>query len=296
MRAVVVANCQARPVSFFLNALNPSLNPIDVIVVHLRNSGHEDEDFAALAAADIIFAQFVSDQYHASHLSTSRLKETFGGKVISWPNIFFRGQTPDLAYVSIQRPSSARERLLGPLREYHHRGIIEAWQQSRSIEDAIRWLSSSSDSHSSRILSIARASLDELHRREASLDTKISDLIGAKWQSERLFFTFNHPSASLLETMARRLLERAGLAAKAEVPSAKEPLDLVIPPIFSRDQPVLGTAFREMPIKGAVFSMKDGKAENGAVKLYTLEDFVAASFEAYDAQLTKEDGLAYSPP
>lgn len=298
MRAVVVANCQARPVSSFLKMLTKSLDPIEVVVVHLRTDTHGPEDYASLEAADIIFAQFVTDQYLAGHLATSRLKEKFGGKVVSWPNIFFRGQTPDLAYVSVQRPgAAARQRLLGPLREYHHRGVIEAWQQGLSVEDTIALLDRPSLAHHERILAVTQSSIEELRRREGTLDTKISDMIEAKWQDERLFFSFNHPSASLLAEMARRLLTQAGLDNTTEIATGNEPLDLVIPPSFGRDHAVLGKALGDVTvIKGAVFSMTDGKPANGAIKLYTPEDFIAASFDAYASQLSRDDVLAFSPP
>jgi hypothetical protein len=69
------------------------------------------------AESDLIFVQLTRD-------SSRRFRphrEAAGGipgKVIVWPNVFFRGACPDLNYVT-----SNGTRLLGPLGHYHNRFV-----------------------------------------------------------------------------------------------------------------------------------------------------------------------------
>lgn len=298
MRVSVVANCQGRPVASLMKAACPEIDDVPTIVVHLASPASSEEDDAILDRSDIIFAQFVTDTYAAAHLSTSRLKDKYGTRVVSWPNIFFRGQTPDLAYLTVLRKNqTTRERITGPLREYHHRGIVEAWQKGLSAEEALNYLNEKTHEHDRKFRFIADASIIELNKREAALDTSISDIIAAEWRRRRLFFTFNHPSAYLLALMTKRLLSHAGLKTDGVVESANEPLGQVVPPIFDRDLGILGEGLKDSgPSRGAAISIDKGKVEVGAARLYSNAELISESFRAYDAQLERGDSLAFSPP
>ncbi len=59
-------------------------------------------------------------------------------------------------------------------------------------------------------------------------------MIEESWRSERLFFTFNHPTSKLLIAIASRLLGAAGLAI-VHIPNLKatgEPLARIVPPML----------------------------------------------------------------
>ena len=298
MHIAVVANCQARPIGTLIKALVPATNEPSTIVVHLAKTDGMEDDYVLLDKADLIFAQFVTDQYSAGHLATSRLKTRYGARVISWPNIFFRGQTADLAYASATRAEEpAGKRLLSPLREYHHRGIFNAWQAGMSVGESLAFLAECPVAFQEDVLAIAERSIEELRKREASLDVSISDLIADEWRRRRLFFTFNHPSAYLLSEMARRLLLHAGVEVTRITSPGREPLDLVIPPVFERDAKILGSALGSSTTsRGAELLIDGGKVQQGATRFYTHSELIEASFRAYDAQLSREDAVAFSPP
>jgi hypothetical protein len=298
MHLAVVANCQARPIATLIKALLPAIAEPSTIIVHLAGKDRIDDDYAVLDTADLIFAQLVTDQYFAGHLATSRLKARYGARVISWPNVFFRGQTPDLAYASVtQADEPARKRLLGPLREYHHRGIFEAWQAGINARECLAVLAECSLSFQEHALSVADRSLEDLRQREAALDVAISGVITAEWRRRRLFFTFNHPSAYLLSEMARRLLLHAGVETAGNTHSEREPLDLVIPPVFGRDAAFFGPALENSGTsRGAELLIDGADVKQGSIRLYTHSELIEASFHAYDAQLSREDTVAFSPP
>jgi hypothetical protein len=298
MQIAVVANCQARPIATLIKALVPAIAEPSTIIVHLARKDGIDDDYAALDKADLIFAQFVTDQYFASHLATSRLKVRYGARVISWPNIFYRGQTPDLAYALVtQAAEPVVKRLLGPLREYHHRGILKAWRAGMSVSECLAFLADCPVSFQEEVLTIADRSLEELRKREAPLDVAISDLIAAEWRDRRLFFTFNHPSAYLLSEMARRLLLHAGVEITGNINVEREPLDLVIPAVFGRDEAFFGSALENSgSSRGAELLVDGAKVKQGAIRLYTHSELIEASFRAYDAQLSRDDKVAFSPP
>ena len=298
MHVTVVANCQAIPIAALIKTLAATIEEPSTIVVHLAEKDGIDDDYAVLDKADLIFAQFVTDEYFAAHLATSRLRARYGTRVISWPNIFFRGQTPDIAYASVAKAEEPfGERLVGPLREYHHRGILKAWQAGMSVNECLAFLAECPESFQKEVLSIAECSLEELRVREASLDVVISDLIAAEWRGRRLFFTFNHPCAYLLSEMAQRLLLRADVETAGHANSAREPLSLVIPPVFERDAVALGYTHRKSGLSRGVELLIDGAdVTQGAIRLYTHSELIEASFHAYDAQLSHNATVAFSPP
>jgi hypothetical protein len=298
MHIAVVGNCQARPIAALTKALAPTVAEYHVIVVHLSTKDGVKDDYALLDKSDLILAQFVTDQYIAGHLATSRLKNRYNGRVITWPNIFFRGQMPDLAYASVNSADNHFGRkLLGPLRDYHHRGIFEAWHAGLSVSECLAYMADCPTSFQEKILSIGERSLEELRRREAPLDTAISDLIAMEWRRRRLFFTFNHPAAYLLLAMAKRLLLLAGLEISDETSSKREPLDLVIPPVFERDVVFFGSALGNSGTsRGAELLIDENKVQQGVTRFYTHLELIETSFRAYDAQLSREDKVAFSPP
>jgi hypothetical protein len=294
VRIAVVGNCQARPIADLMQQMCPGATAETVIVVHLSTVGAQEAEYRALRQADVIVAQYVSDQYHNAHLATSQLLREFEGKVVTWPNVFFRGQCPDLSYAS----SSLVPRVLGPLREYHLRTIYQSWISGRSSAECLSLLRSPDASYEEEWLAIARHSLVELQARERSLDVQIADVIDAQWRDSRLFFTFNHPTLLLLARVAERLLTKVGAPATLNSHNGHaEPLSLVAPPIIPQRSRFTNWAWASETSVGATISIDKRKVEMGSKCSYTLPDLVAKFYCAYDAQLCDSgDKVKFSPP
>ena len=63
MRADVVANCQASPISELLKQMLPALLIDKPIILHLARTADVERDLEALNRADFIFAQLTSEKF-----------------------------------------------------------------------------------------------------------------------------------------------------------------------------------------------------------------------------------------
>jgi hypothetical protein len=292
MRCAVVANCQARPVAELLQKRSLGLEIGGIIITHLASTGTEAADLALLRSADLIFAQFVTDQYHAAHLATSRLRQAFGERLVSWPNIYFRGQCPDLSYASV----AELPRLQGPLRDYHLRSVHACWRNGTSQQMCLSMLQQPDPGYPGVLADIADQSLAELKMREASLNVGIADIIEAHWRHRRLFFTFNHPALYLLAELASRLLKIVGIApSDLSCEGAPEPLSLIVPPVLRREAESFARSFANDTIKGAAVQVEHGKLVIGKTCTYDLAALIEQFYIAYDCQLAQGAPVKFSP-
>jgi hypothetical protein len=275
-KLAVIANCQARPIASLCQGLAADVEITGVGVVHLVSIQDENELKKSFDAADIIFAQLVQDNYPIPFVRTGTLKATYPGKVIVWPNLFFRGQCPDLYYANGER----KQRLGGPLLDYHLRTVLEGWRQGRSAAVVLAALKAGEMASPP---DVGHQSLQQLRLREAATDVRASDIIEEAWTTRRLFFTFNHPRTILLEAIARRLLRNAGIASGGRVPPRfGEPLGLVVPPMVHAMRQALGLDFgpEDEPIRGVRWPVQPGERPIQ----YSLQDLVDSFYRAYDAQ------------
>jgi hypothetical protein len=260
MKILVLGNCQARPLSYLL-CNGSGLTSLEPIILHLAKDADISRHAALCAEAEIIVAQATSDNFEPAHLASRRLKEQHGSKVIIWPNIFWAGQTPFLRYVS----HKTFGRIDGPLDAYHDLRILQDWYRSRlDLDTPLREIS---------VQDVQTRSLQDLKIKETACDVVVSDLIEAYGTSQRLFFTFNHPTAWLLSKMAERISGRIGLSGCVAVKEDWEPLGRITPPNVVRDLHQQDATF---------VGVRTGGALNSEVITYDSEALIRYFFEAYD--------------
>lgn len=225
IKVVVVGNCQARPLSSILEKLNPEIRVTGVAIVHLLKTEQYEEYKDIFSEADLIISQLVFDTYPCEFVRTNFLKTTYGDKVISIVNLFFKGYTPDWFYIRIPGAGPLR----GPMGDYHNQTIFESWKNNLTTSEAAERLRSKK--YNLKYLSEIEGSLQNLRDREELVDVPITDLIGELYQVKRLFFTFNHPSIELLGEYVKRILVRSGIDIMHELSTLdmKESLNQFIP-------------------------------------------------------------------
>lgn len=281
MKVAIVGNCQARPVASFMQAMAPSLHTLPVTVIHLSNANQANAELEVLDQADIVFSQWVSDDYPATHLATSRLRERYQEKLVTWPNLFFTGNCPELTYIT-----HAEGRINGPLDAYHNRFLFEVWSEGVSVENARARLGEKYTECAEQILASVQTSLLTLEQRDSDCDIQMLDIIAANWKNTRLFFTFNHPSNTLLLPLVSRMLEFANIAVDIDLDSAfvPEPLSLIVAPTHSELDNVLGLEYDSVESSKGVDMTIDGSViKSGKSRLYSAKDTVRLFYEAYDA-------------
>lgn len=263
MKILVIGNCQARPLSQLLcdGNLNTALKPI---IVHLAKPDDVLRDRALMSEADIIVAQNTAKSFEPEHLRSNKVKEEYNDKTIIWPNVFYIGQTPYLRYVTHKTAG----RLIGPLEAYHDLRFLSNWYSER--------LGISYPEIEIDVDEVSAKSLDELQRREAQCDIEISDIIENYGTLKRIFFTFNHPSRLILEALAKRIAEKAGIK-RQEVSKTKwEPLGRIVPPSIFDNPPRADSQFM-----GLVTN------DEGRIVRYTYseESLCKAFFDLYDKSI-----------
>lgn len=287
VKIAVVANCQARPLALALPKLVDSVEVCGVVITHLAKDHEEADCDAFLSAADFIFAQSVVDAYPTAFVRTGALRRKYGAKVVSWPNLFFKGQTPDLCYVTT--PPSRR--VIGPLGDYQNRLVFDQWRAGRPASDAIRALEQGGD-WLAALDAVPSLSLAELRGRPSDIGGAVIDYIESHWRDERLFFTFNHPTAKLLLMVATQLLRAIGLSPRdPNAVSEPERLDPIIPALL----PVVAERLSiRLPAstrtKGRQIVIEGDSVRVGAAPptFYELPAFVETSYRCLDAQIERD--------
>jgi len=283
MRVTVIANCQARPVADYLRLLGRDVEIVDIIITHLAKESDAARLESAAANSDFIFAQLVQPNYPIELVRSSTLKERYGDRVLLWPNIFFKGQTPDLCYIT----AASGARVVGPLGDYHSRPLMDAFLAGQSVENAERGLLQG-DFDTSGLTDLVDSSLDELRRREQLCEVGVTDLIAEFWRERRCFFTFNHPAAELMLAVAGRLLSRADKPPKLVLQGSHvgEPLSPFVPPTWPAIADALQLKFpTSTSSRGVPVAFPGGRTLLGSgAAYYSSIDLVKMFFHCYEAQ------------
>ena len=288
-KIAVVGNCQARPLRTFLGDMLQQEMPIEPIVVHLATEEQRDEHLALLDRVDIILAQPVASNYPVRHVQTDFLRERYSDRLVIWPNLFFHGQTPSLFYVAGSiSPGSPPVRLRSALDVYHDEYILGCWLEHIDASECVAKYQESGSNATNRFA----LSLEQFRERETQCDVQMSDFVSERFQTERLFFTFNHPTSVVLCELAKRIGLFLSLPIEPGLARQGEFLGRVVPPVSNAIRDELGLVYADLPLVGVVSS---GTGE----RRYEMDlaGIVRASYEAYDSQLASNDpkDLRFTP-
>lgn len=271
MKIVVVGNCQSRPIATIIKQIAPSTEIIGVVVVHLATDKEKSENLALYASADIIIAQLVADNYPCDYVRTKFLLEKFNGKIVVINNLFFKGYNPDWSYKRLNGGGL----LKGPMGDYHNDGIFSSWAAGTSIQDTKELLYS--DLYLKKYNHVALESLNELRLREQLSDISIVDFINEKMKQQRLFWSFNHPSNSLLELYTKKILDFIGVSIELKLENKNESLGKFRPRVIAGFYNV-----SDAEQQGVSIDMSDSKIELGPIKKYTDYELIEVFFEVYN--------------
>ena len=274
-KIAIVGNCQVRPLKHIIEKLCNSVEVIGTPIVHLLKDQNLTETYQILDKADIIVTQVIADNYPCNYIRTNRLKNTYPGKIITILNLFYSGYTPDWLYVRI----ADRGTLKGPMGDYHNFTIIESWLSGKSAVETAELLFDKKYNQE-KYASSVEASLKELSNREKHVDVPIVDFINDNLKTERLFFTFNHPSLFLLCEYAKRILYRLDKTSLhcGLINNLAEPLNQFIPPL----NPGVGFNFPTIKeFRGVDVEIVEGTIKTKGPRVYTTEEIIGTYFEIY---------------
>lgn len=276
-KILVTGNCQARPLSIFVEG-GTGADMLSPVIVHLEQPAAAAATVALIDEADLIFAQLTVDTFPVPHVRSSWIKERYPQKTLIWPNIFYLGQQPFLRYIT----HIDLGRVMGPLEAYHDLRIYFGWRQSRGLPIPEGLMS---------VDRISSSSLSALREREGKCDVAVSDLIIREVESERIFFTFNHPTKRLLAKFAERLCALKGLPFRLALDDYKEPLARITPPSIL-DRGNVTYSWHEVAFEHG------GKIKLGARASFDAPRLIELCHASYNAQhrfFEDESRIRYTP-
>lgn len=265
-KLLVIGNCQARPVTALLGATE-HFECLSPIILQLAKTAESEAHLAHISEADIVLAQKTNDNFPVRHLRSSVLRQSHSNIVV-WPNMFFSGQQPFIRYMTHITTNS---RMVGPIEALHDVRIFARWLYSRRLTEQL-W--QPDENEFSR--TIAARSIADLIEREDDCDIRISDFIAEHARTERLFFTFNHPTRRVLDELCNRFMAHQSLAKLPD--GTEEFLDRYLVPSHWGNNGGLAT------YKGNDYMLGDEGTVTplATVRHFNPDELQAAYFEVYD--------------
>ena len=225
MNITVIGNCQARPIAELLSKSISRPAKVETIIAHLAHTYEPSEIKKLLENSDIIITQRIADNFTCPDIVTSNIRKRVNASVLVIHNLYFRGYNPELVYIRFPGEGT----LTGPLGDYHHQLIFEAWRSNYTKPQAEEYCNELAV-WERKFTGIFQSSLLEFKEREKFVDVKMLNSIQEHFASRRLFFTFNHPTAFLLKLQVDKIIDALGLAV-IDAELTNEPLDLIVPPL-----------------------------------------------------------------
>lgn len=219
--AYLYGNCQMSIIAKMLLS-NKAFS--DTYYLVLSNPIHRLDDEARKYGIDSSFLRELSlfiYQYvktsnkYSKLLSTEYLKSKLSEKCkqICIPNMFFSGYFPQYQEM-YQSPLNDVQTFSNGLIPYGDRKLEESayslYNDEISFSDIIKQLYTPDLYEKVEVDNNFMSSLNELEEREKICDIKISDYVIENYQKERLFYTVNHPTNSLVKKMTERILSHLG--------------------------------------------------------------------------------------
>jgi len=279
-----IGNCQAQALQSLCAHLRVDAEVLPLPAVFNVQEFDTNEIYDKIERADFIFNQRVSDDYQIERVRPKEVRSRFAGKSYSWPNIYFDGYFPGIGYIYTHGRDGGGK-LTGPLGDYHFLPLLHAWSVGTGVDTAKNMLLAGSLPGMSA--TPVEDSLSQLRARERGLDIIVSDFISARFRYERLQYSMNHPSNTLLLLTLQRLLETVGIRVENIAALASYPYTLnqfVIPP-FDYVRRVYGLKFEiDDAMSGKSVSIQEKYVGEGPdTTNYNWEVLVETYYRLYDA-------------
>jgi hypothetical protein len=270
--ALVLGNCQARPVAACLQALNADVTftglelPMPLVAQRLQQRDpdlHETLAQYQYLLLQPAIARLIVDSY-----------PDLAERVRRFPFIVFSAFHPDLVYVSLR---GQQKHLLGPLGHYNSAIALWAYLRGLSPKDSVA-LFNERTYGALGYFSHWEASCQAVREEAAAADFALDDAL-EEWRCAGCFmYSINHPMPFVCASIAQRLLSQLRLPALPAAARfvADEFADGPVWPVYREIGERLG-------IEGDYyFKVEEGRCPpEKPVMMLELHDFIESSFEAF---------------
>lgn len=215
--AIVYGNCQTELIQRFLAESEEFIS--NYIILNIPRVCQEDEktwkkvfETGIFSFCDIFIYQIVSDgNKYGITRSTSRVTGclTDGCIKVAIPNVYFDGYFPQIVKNKYNVLEDIQEDGLFKWGDRYVEQLMMSGLDEKQITDIIFDNMFLSDEEIAECVSNA---FNNLEKREALTDVKISDYIKQHYENRQLFFAPNHPNNELLLEMTNRILDYLGMS------------------------------------------------------------------------------------
>jgi hypothetical protein len=206
-KCLIYGNCQAMAIRNFLSK-HPSFKSfydvLEVKPVHLLTRNDVEFLERTIAEADLFIHQPISDNYKGIHqLSTNFIKKQLKSncKVIAFPVAYFTGYNPEITYLKDGNSTVISEPF--PL---HDLNLLKLYADGKTVDQAIEAIQSEQFYSAQYVQDNLNKTLTNLISREENLEVRLAEFIQVHFREKRLFHTFNHPSATIVEFLVNSIL------------------------------------------------------------------------------------------
>lgn len=206
----VYGNCQANPLGNILQtnaefADNWEFVPFPKPSFELRQGDWSDIE-NLLGELDLLITQNVGDSHGIFSSSNLANHLKAGGTVVRIPNAYFSGYMPEVVYFRAGEPHVTK------FCDYHDANFLAFFMEDpvNAVQRAVDAATNKSQYTEEFVLANAKASIDELRRREEECDVIVSDYIEKNWRNDILFYSMNHPKRAVLSHIASNILKHLG--------------------------------------------------------------------------------------
>ncbi|MDM5215174.1 WcbI family polysaccharide biosynthesis putative acetyltransferase [Peribacillus sp. NJ4] len=198
---IVYGNCHVWPIRKYLTSsttFNQIYQMIEIPPVHECNMETGIEQHY-LNQCDLFIYQNVGNSF-GEYLSTNYILSKLPDKCkrISIGNAYFVPYYPQLETATDGFP-------------YCDKNVIRLLQQGLNKQQVLNLISDDDFYSFNEIQSLLLDSINELRRREASIDIPIVDYIEHTYKIYHIFCTINHPQYPLIQYLSMRILETLGI-------------------------------------------------------------------------------------
>ncbi len=234
----VYGNCQADPLGNILQTNSEFSDNWEFVQFPKPSFALRADDWVEIenlmSTLDLFITQNVGESHgiFASENLVKHMKpET---RVIRIPNAYFSGYMPEVVYFRAGEPHVTK------FCDYHDENFLALFMADpvNAVEKAVVKVEDPVTYSSERVLENARASIDELARREEECDITVSDYIAEHWKEDILFYSMNHPKRTVLSHMASNIMVALGQES-SDVKGKYEHLNNNRPPVYESVKNVL---------------------------------------------------------
>lgn len=208
--AIVYGNCQAEPLRQILAAspqFAASFETVQIPPVHSITGSQLKILEDLLPRIGLIIGQPVSNNYRGMKLGLDQISQRACDlRLISWPSLYWEVPFPFMVYVHLQ----LRQAVDAPIVRYHDLRFLSCASRQLGPAEAAAFLDEYKPA-ADGLESIIKKSRLTTAEREQKCDIKLFSWIQEPENSNRAFWTVNHPARYVLERVAEEIHHALGL-------------------------------------------------------------------------------------